>query len=72
MGEDGQGLPEGGTSVTDEGGQRFDCFDVMCVDVKAGLGDEGDVGEVAGEVASEGFNEDVGCSGARTMCISFY
>ena len=60
--EHGEALPELGAAVANEGRELFDGLDVVCVDVESGLGDDGDEGEVSGEVACEGFDEDLGCS----------
>lgn len=65
--ENEEGLAEGGAGVTDEGGEGFDGFDVVGVDVEAGAGNDADVVEVSGKVTSEGFDEDVGGSGEKSV-----
>ena len=65
--EHGEALPELCAAVPHEGRELFDGLDVVCVDVESGLGDDGDEGEVPGEVACEGFDEDLGCSEVDRM-----
>ena len=55
--QDVDGLLEGRAAVADERRQLGGGLDVVCVDVEAGAGDDGDLLEIAQVVACESFDE---------------
>lgn len=63
-------MSEGCPAISHVGSERFDSFDIVCINIQARLGDDGDVFQLAGKITGQGFNENIGCPGIMLFIMA--